>query len=44
VHNEADVNQANQNGDTPLILSAQNGYFPIVEFLVQNNADVNQAK
>ena len=31
------------DGRTAVFISSQNGYFPIVQLLVQNGADVNQA-
>ena len=42
VQNGADVNQAENNGITPLLISSDKGYFSIVEFLVENGADINQ--
>jgi len=39
-----DVNQHESLFEmTPLVVSSENGHFSIVEFLVQNGADVNQA-
>ncbi len=40
----ADVNQANSNnGATPLFMACQNGHVAIVDALLVNGADVNQA-
>jgi len=41
---DIDVNQHESLfGMTPLFTSSQNGHFPIVKFLVQNGADVNES-
>ena len=39
----ADVNQANESGETPLYWAARHGYLTVVERLLASGADVNQA-
>lgn len=43
LHNGADVNQIDNNGQTPLIIAAFYGHTEIVEILCKNKADVNKA-
>merc|ERR1712034_300311 len=43
INNGAGVNQADNNGWTPLLLCSQNGNLSIVEYLINHEADVNQA-
>ena len=38
----ADVNQADNDGDTPLMYAASNGYVQCVKELIAVGADVNQ--
>jgi ankyrin repeat protein len=38
-----DVNKANSNGFTPLLIAAYRGHLDVVEYLVGKGADVNQA-
>jgi hypothetical protein len=38
------VDQANNNGATPLFIAAQNGHLEVVEVLLEQRANVNQAK
>ena len=37
------MNQADNNGDTPLLIASQNGYLEIVEILIASGGLVNQA-
>lgn len=41
VESGADVNFDDGEGNTPLIVAAEKGYLPIVEYLVEKGADVN---
>ena len=42
VKNNAGVNQASNDGTTPLFEASQHGRLDIIKYLVANNADVNQ--
>jgi len=44
VQNGADVNQANADGVTPLMVSSQNGRLQVVKYLLKNGAIVNQIR
>ena len=37
----ANINQKDMEGNTPLIKAVEKDYFEIVEFLIENNADVS---
>ena len=41
---EADVNQARDDGETPLCYAALRGHLPVVSALLEAKADVNQAR
>lgn len=41
IRNGADVNHANQDGDTPLMLASQDGYYETVDLLLRNGAHYN---
>ena len=41
-HN-ANVDQADNEGHTPLIAASMNGHIEVVKLLIDNNATVNQA-
>lgn len=41
IRNGADVNHANQDGDTPLMMASQDGYYETVDLLLRNGAHCN---
>src|SRR5258706_306485 len=43
IENGADVNKANNVGNTSLYIAAQFGYLEVVKLLIENGADMNQA-
>jgi len=42
VEHGADVNPVTENGDTPLLVSSENGHLQVVEYLIENGEDVNR--
>ncbi|WP_432654084.1 ankyrin repeat domain-containing protein [Spiroplasma ixodetis] len=43
IENGANINHANQNGDTALIISTKKGYLSIINVLIKNGANINHA-
>ena len=41
LQNQADVNEKDEKGRTPLMISAEKGYQKIIQALLENNADIN---
>jgi ankyrin repeat protein len=43
IKNGADVNQADDDGMTPLFIASANGYIEVVKYLIRNGANLNMA-